>query len=292
MLKSILVMILFFVGGANATPTEVEQRIAYTSSLNSMASIVMNWYGSLISSNEAISFVTTSEQWAKYRVQYPDDISQIHITSTDLTKLNGSDNYQFKVNALITYHSDDGEHSKLISETFIFQVITLAKPVIRSITRDKAEQATTVHTIEFNRSYYKAREFAYAWLAYLDGVDMMKPTLYAKQWLDKATYSMEIGDKKEQGSVSSTLAKRQQYLNRGGHLLHSLNVKPLEGKPNHFILELMLEWKGINQRGQLVLAKIHQQIEYKILENNSWQVQSIKEQHLLPDIAPWVELLC
>jgi hypothetical protein len=293
-MKSILVMILFFVGAALAapTPTEVEQRIAYTSSLNSMASIVMNWYGSLITSNEAVSFTTMDGQWDKYRSQYPDDISQIHITSTDLTKLDNSDKYQFKVNALIAYHSTKGEHSELISETFIFQVSALAKPVIKSITRDKTEQSTTVHTAEFNRSYYKAREFAYAWLAYLDGVEMMKPTLYAEQWLDKATYSMEIGDKKEQGSVSSTLVKRQQYLSKGGHLLRSLDVKPIEGKPNIFILDLILEWKGVNQVGKPVLAKIHQQIEYEILENNSWQVQSIKEQHLLPDIAPWVELLC
>jgi len=291
-MKSILVVILFFVGAVFAAPTEVDDRVEYTTSLNSMASIVMNWYGSLIKTNQPVSFTATEQQWDKYRAQYPNNITQIQIKNTDLTKMDGSDKYQFNVNTYISYNDSAGEYGELVSETFIFQVATLAKPIIKKITRDKTEQTTAVDTTEFNRSYYKAREFAYAWLAYLDGVKDMQKTIDAEQWLAKANYSMEIGGGEVTGAIASTLATRQQYLTKGGHLLHSLDVMPIAGKANSFMLDLILEWKGVNQTGKPVLAKIHQQIEYKILDNNAWQVQSIKEQHLLPDIAPWIGLLC
>ena len=291
-MKSILVMILLFVGAATAAPTDVEQRVEYTTSLNSMASTIMSWYGSLISSNEPVSFSATDQIWDDYRSRYPEKITQIQITSTDLTKLDTSNNYQFNVQSLVTNKTNDGDHSQLINETFIFQVAPLTKPVIKNLSKDKAEQTKAAQTSEFNRSHYKAREFAYAWLAYLDGVASMKSTIYADQWLDKASYSMKIGGEEIEGSVSSTLNKRQQYLAKGGHLLHSLDVKKQDNKPNTFILDLIVEWKGVNQTGKPVLAKIHQQIEYTIQKDNSWEVISIKEQHLLPDIAPWIGLLC
>ncbi len=292
-MKSILAIILFFVGAVTAAPTEIDDQIEYATSLNSMASNLMNWYGSLISTKEQISFTEIKRVWDDYRSRYPENITQIRLTGTDLTKLDESNKYRFEVKSLITYnHHTNGEHSQLINETFIFQVTPFAKPVIKDISRDKTEQAKIAQTSEFNRSHYKAREFAYAWLAYLDGVESMKSTIYANQWLDKASYSMKIGSEDVQGSVSSTLTKRKQYLAKGGHLLRSLDVKKLENKANTFILDLVVEWKGVNQAGKPVLAKIHQEIEYKIQKNNSWTVISIKEQHLLPDIAPWIGLLC
>lgn len=284
-------MILLFVGAAEAAPTEVEQRVRYTSSLNSMAAIVMNWYGSLITTKTPESFTAIENQWSDYRSHYAENITQIKITSTDLKKLD-TDKYQFQVKSLINNKNPDGKHSELLSETFVFQVGLLAKPVIESVVRNKAKQTKTPLMAEFNRSHYKAREFAYAWLAYLDGVDAMQSTIYLEQWLNEASYAIKIGSNKEQGSIVEMLAKRKQYLTKGGHLLHGLKVKKLDTQANTFILDLVLEWKGVNQKGKSVLAKIHQEIEYTVQENNSWKVKSIKEQHLLPDIAPWSGLLC
>ncbi|PHS69528.1 MAG: hypothetical protein COB23_06130 [Methylophaga sp.] len=291
-MKFVLLIILFCVGTVSAVPAEVDDRVEYTTSLNSIASIVMNWYGSLITTNENVSFAATEKKWDLYRSYYPHNMTQIHITETDLTKVEGSDNYQFSVDSLVSYKNTTGEHSQLISETFIFQLLPFAQPIIKSISINKVEQKEVVHTIKFNRAHYKAREFAYAWIAYLDGVEMMQATIYADQWLDKASYSVKIGGDVIQGSVATTLAKRKQYLAKGGHLLRSLDIKKIAGKSNTFILDLIVEWKGINQTGKPVLAKIHQEIEYKIQDNNAWHVISIKEQHLLPDIAPWAGLLC
>lgn len=293
-MRSIFLMMLFFAGAVGAAPVEKVDRMEYATSLNSMASTIMNWYGSLIRNNEAVSFIPTEQRWQPYRAQYPNNISQIHITSSNLIKLDSSDKYQFKVNALISHHNADGQYSELITETFIFQVALLAKPVIKNITRDQTKQVPltkTDLTSEFNRNYYKAREFSYAWLAYLDGVMDMQSVIDAEQGLDSATYSMKIGGKEVQGSVASILAKRKQFLAKGGGLLRSLELKKIANKPDLFMLELIIEWKGVNFTGKPVLAKIHQQIEFS-LQNNMWKVQSISEQHLLPDIAPWVGLLC
>lgn len=289
-------MILLSAGvAAVAAPTEVDDRIEYTTSLNSMAARVMKWYGSLISTEERVSFSATEKVWDDYRSQYPENITQIKITSTDLIKLDetdrsASDQYQFNVNSLFTYKKSDGDHSELLSETFIFQVGSFTRPVIKNISRIKTEKTETSETSEFNRLHYKVREFSYVWLAYLDGVDVQKSGIYADQWLDQAIYSMKIGGKEVQGTVVEILAERKQYLTKGGHLLRSLDLKKI--KNNKFRLDLILEWKGINKDGKPVLAKIHQEIEYQLQEDNSWKVISIKEEHLLPDIAPWTGLLC
>ncbi len=291
MMKSIALMVLLSVGVAVvAAPTEVDERVEYTTSLNSMAATVMNWYGSLISPEERVSFSATEKVWDDYRSRYPENITQIKITSTDLIKHDELYQYQFKVNSLVSYTNSDGEHSELVSEIFIFQVEPFAQSIIKNISRVKIEKTEVAQTSEFNRSHYKAREFAYVWLAYLDGVDVFKSEMYGGQWLEHAMYSMKIGGEELQGSVTETLAERKQYLAKGGHLLRSLDLRKIEN--NKFILDLILEWKGINENGKSVLAKIHQEIEYQLQEDNSWKVISIKEEHLLPDIAPWTGLLC
>lgn len=290
-MKSILAIILFFVGAvAMAAPTEVEQRVKYTTSLNAMASTVMTWYGSLIAvSPEQVSFQATSSKWSEYRSQYPEHITQIHIKSSDLTSLESKDDYQFIVNSLISYQDDTGAHTQSVSETFIFHVPLLAKPVITTISNRTSQQVATTHTSKYNRSYFKAREFSYAWLAFLDGVEESKP-----QGLNNAQYSMTMRGKETLGSITHTLSRRQHYLTTGGHLLRSLNIinNVKKSDADTYVLDLILEWKGVNHKSTPVLAKIHQEIEYKILDDKSWSIITIKEHHLLPDTAPWIELLC
>ena len=274
---------------AMAAPTEVEQRTAYTSSLNVMAESVMNWYGSLVSvSPEHTPFQAIPDKWDEYRSQYPKHITQIQIKSTDLTPLSSKNEYQFSVNSLISYQ-DDGAHTQSLHETFLFTVPLLSGPIIKNISRSMLEDVAISHTLKYSRSYFKPRKFAYAWLAYLDGVDA---AFNASKWLDTAQYSMTMRGKETIGSIAYTLAKRQHYLTKGGHLLRSLDVKKVKGKVNTFVLDLVIEWKGENHKGTPVLAKIHQEIEYKILADKSWSIITIKEHHLLPDTKPWIELLC
>ncbi|NOQ94648.1 MAG: hypothetical protein GQ547_08465 [Methylophaga sp.] len=290
-MRSILLLILFFVGAAvNAAPTEDQKRIEYTSSLNAMASIIMNWYGSLILVDEESSFSKVDAKWDDYRFRYPQNIKQIQITSTDLTKLDDSNLYQFEVNSLVQYQDESNNKSLERKERFIFHVPLLSKPIIKRVETSQSEHVQGMHTTEFDRTYYKPRQFAYQWLAYLDGVNLLP--IDAEQWLHSANYSMTIGGDVLNGSITTLLEKRQKYLAQGGHLLRKLGNKKVDGKDNTYVLDLIIEWKGSNPSGKPVLAKIHQEIEYEIQKDKSWKVLSIKERHLLPDIAPWVGLLC
>jgi hypothetical protein len=187
--------------------------------------------------------------------------------------------------------------NKLLHEIFLFQTSDSGKPEIKQITRripnienstnGDAGQATT-----FKHQYYKIREFTYAWLAYMDGVKAMGSHINIDYWLDKAFYSVNIGDFELDEKVASSLPKRNQYMGKGGHLLRSVTTKMVEDKPHHFELDIIIDWKGTDPSGILAIAKINQVIQYKVLEDGSWVVLSIKEKHLLPDLQPWQKLLC
>ena len=46
----------------------------------------------------------------------------------------------------------------------------------------------------------------------------------ADNWLNQASYSLEIGNDETKGSVDQVLAKRAKILFKGGHLLRTLDV--------------------------------------------------------------------
>ncbi|PCJ33213.1 MAG: hypothetical protein COA90_00845 [Gammaproteobacteria bacterium] len=278
-IKSIFITSLLLVGVVSATSTEVEHRVEYTRTLNSMAAVLMNRYGNVLNS-DAIDSV------------YPEKVTGLKITKTDLIKLDLNE-YSFNVQSKLTYIQDDSMQAKALDETFIFHIGPLGQATITSKVRNKETSIEVMSLAKFNHDHYQTREFAYTWLAYLDGV-VLDNSIKDKPWFDNAEYTVKIGSKEIQGSILSTLAARKAYLFKGGHLLRELEVKvkALEGSDDVFILDLIIDWQGVNAAGKSVLAKIHQTITYQLEEHNQWNVISIEEEHLLPDIAPWQNLLC
>ena len=311
-MKPLLQIVLFMaclVGVASiAAPTKIEDRHEYSTSLNTIAYIVMDWYGSLITNNSSTSnknaieveFNTTNsrDRWLEYRSQYPLNITQILITHTQLLKLN--DEYQFNVSSKINYKNNKNEiQTQSLKETFLFSS-NLTSPTqaqsyissLKNISLLERDETTPLNTEGYDREHYKVREFVYAWLGYLDGLSNLSPGMYGDEWLNKANYSLLIGADKILGSVEEVLSKRNQTLAKGGHLLRTLDVIKPTADDNTFVINLILEWKGLNYTGNHVIAKIHQELKIKIKEDKIWSVISIKEKHLLPTIAPWVGLLC
>jgi hypothetical protein len=179
---------------------------------------------------------------------------------------------------------------------FLFQTSDSSKPEIKQITRRtpnlENNTSDSSQTSVFNHQYYKSREFAYAWLAYMDGVEAMGSRINTDNWLEKAKYSVKIGDFELDEQVVSSLQKRNQYMGKGGHLLRSVTAKVVDGKPHHFELDIIIDWKGTDPSGVPAVAKINQVIQYKLQEDGSWIVLSINEKHLIPDLQPWQKLLC
>ncbi len=287
--------------------SKTDQRIEYAVSLNSIASTLMNWYGSLITTNnshtgdeqgniENIRFTLINQSWKEHRAAYPKKITSIQIMNADMVKQDFPGKYQFEVEILITYMQSDKSKNKLINEIFLFQTSDSSKPEIRKITKLepglKKITSDVNHTAAFKHQFYKSREFTYAWLAYMDGVKAMGSQINIDSWIDKAIYSVTIGDFELNGQLVSLLQKRNQQLGMGGHLLRSVITKVVEGKPRHFELDIIIDWKGTDPSGIPSIAKINQVIQYKLQEDGSWVVLSIKEKHLLPDLEPWQKLLC
>lgn len=287
---------LLCAGAVCSAPAQEVNRFKHASSLNSMVSVVMNWYGSLIQSNELMYLQTEDSNlinWNRYRSKYPNSITDIEIDSTDLTKLNENNDYQFKVQTIVfnTNEGGDQQHQTL-TERFVFNVPFLGRPIIKTVNKKQGELTVSEQKNNVDDTYFRARQFSYAWLAYLDGVRTMTDFMDENDWLEKATYSLKIGSLDITDSISSTLLKRQEYLAEGGHLLRSIDIQKTKVMENSLTLNLIIEWQGENANGKAAIAKIHQEIDIKILKNNSWEVLSIKERHLLPDLKPWQGFLC
>jgi len=292
---------------SSSEDSKTHERIEYAVSLNSIASTLMNWYGSLITINNTqtgeqqgnvanIRFTLTNQSWNDYRTVYPERITSIQIMSADINKQNSPGQYQFEVEVLMTYMQSGTPQNKLIHEIFLFQTSDSSMPEIKQITRltSHIEKSTsdTSQIATSKRQYYKSREFVYAWLAYMDGVKAMGSRINIDYWLDRAFYSINIGDFELDEQVISSLQKRNQHMGKGGHLLRSVTAKMVEGKPHHFELDIIIDWKGTDPSGIPTIAKINQVIQYKLQEDGSWIVLSIREKHLLPDLQPWQKLLC
>lgn len=324
-IRLITFMTFFFVGVANSAPTKIEDRAEYSTALNSSAAIIMNWYGSLITEHDesrngientknkailsdTINFDTPNfdthnigDQWSEFRSQYPEVISQIVITGTEISKLNDTDAYQFNIKSNITYkaHNDSTNETKTLAEShydsfvinksLLFQANELP---IRNITKYENKKTKSLELSQYNRSHYKVREFTYAWLAYMDGIDTLQALMNAESWLKSAPYSLKMGNMKIETSVREALQKKKELLAKGGHLIHSINVIKDETQADTFVIDLLLGWKGTNEAGKPVIARINQKIKIKINADKSWKVISIKEKHLLPIIAPWMGLVC
>ncbi len=284
---------------------KTDERIEYAISLNSIASTLMNWYGSLIITNNSqtgeehtniVDISRSYPSWEDHIATYPENITGIKITSADLNKEDSPGLYQFEVEVLMTYIQSDTYLNKLIHEMFLFQTSDSSKPEIKQITRStpNIENSTSdsSQTSVFNHQYYKSREFAYAWLAYMDGVKAMGSQINIDSWFDKANYSVKIGSFELDEQLASSLQKRNQHLGKGGHLLRSVTEKAVDGKPEQFEIDIIIDWKGTDPSGIPAIAKINQIIQYEIQEDGSWLVLSIKERHLLPDLEPWHKLLC
>jgi len=193
---------------------------------------------------------------------------------------------------IMNYKKNYKQYTQKRSETFVFSNLLSSHPKIELSQLDSQKEIDFRSIKAYTRQHYKLREFVYAWLSYLDGVDTFKPVMNAHTWFEKAIYNLNMGELQLSGSLEEVLSKRKDTLFKGGHLLRSLKVRKRKGSKNHFILDLIIEWKGKNAQGKVVSARIQQALTVHIKKDKSWEVITIQEKHLLPIIAPWMGMLC
>ncbi|WXU00529.1 MAG: hypothetical protein Ctma_1254 [Catillopecten margaritatus gill symbiont] len=242
-------------------------------SINSSVATVMDWYVQLLSKNPQGELLN----------QYPQNIQQIKVIKIKFIDTKQVNKHQFNVELLLTHKDLDKPVSKIINETIVLHLSSKI-PKVEKIIKDKERVVATLNNQDRNQLYYQQRRFIYAWLAWMDG-DQSRVPIAGKQ----SNYVVNIAGNQIQGNVFSALEKRSQYLHKGKHLLHSMEVKALGD--NTFAFNIIVEYKGVNANNQKVIAKIRQNIRAK-LNHNTWQIITIKEKHLLPDIAPWIGFVC
>ena len=286
--RFIVLLLLGVVGVANAAPTATTNRAVYSRSLNSIASVVMGWYGHLIDGDQTITFKTAPSWAGVEHAHYPKHIKQILIRSTQMKAL--TDAFQFQVIVDINYEKNHTNYTETLNETFLFNDILTQQPVIKTITLNSKENTDYYNVEGYDRYHYKVREFTYAWLLYLDGITRFKPVMNADLWLETANYTLDMGSLKMADSIPNVLKQRHKLLREGGHLLKSLKVNSTAN--NQFNIDYIVDWKGVNASGKATIARIHQILTIHLNKKKQWEVISIKEKHLLPVIAPWMGMLC
>lgn len=116
MFKFSVILWLLVTGMAHASSESSLAHQNYTVKLNSMAAIVMDWYGSLLI-NKPHTFLKPLHTNLS---EYPKQIKLIKITQTSLVSLDTFDQTQFIVEVAIK--KDDLKSSKIhhLSDTFLF----------------------------------------------------------------------------------------------------------------------------------------------------------------------------
>lgn len=267
------IRIITFVGLLSVTTVFSTTLSVNNFSINSSVATVMDWYAQLLSKNPQGELFN----------QYPQKIQQIKIIKIDFIDTKKVNRHQFDVQLLLTYEGADKPISKIINETLVLHLSSKI-PRIEKIIKGKEKMVATLSNKDRSQLYYQQRRFIYAWLAWMDGEQSRLP-IAGKQ----SSYVINIAGNQIQGNVFSALKKRSQYLYKGKYLLHSMDIKALGG--NAFIFNIIVEYKGVNANNQSVVAKIQQNIHAQLI-NNTWQIITIKEKHLLPDIAPWIGFVC
>jgi len=295
--KYFLLVVLAFnlqtVVNASTLSVEVEQHVIYTQSLNSMASKLMSWYGSLIMPTRDIRFQPIDKFWQIYRNKYPKNISEIEIIKTDLQRSSSVEgNYTFKVSTAVSHSNGEQVVQKYLDEQFEFNILMNNVAVIMSVNSNSSEtielENKNISSQTFDGLHFKSREFAYAWLAYLDGAETASTIVRP----EKANYEIQVGSININKPLLMALQERKQFLAKGGHTLRALELIEVADRPHSYQLDLTMTWKGVNSKNKAVIAKINQKIELKTMADGRWGIISIKEKHLLPDVTPWQDLLC
>ncbi len=255
---------------ASDNSIKVQQRpvIEESKDLNKAISSVMQWYMNAL-------------KLKANKLYYPEHIQNIQILDAELLT-ESRDNIVLKI--WISYLKSGKTKIRQIKENFVFD-FNKSNHFIKLNELSSKDIYSNVSLEKYDADYYQQRSFAYAWLALMD--DSSDSTL-PKKVFESTHYQLEIGDQRFTGSLLNTLNKRISLMGNGKHFLRSISAQAIG---NNLQLTLISSWRGISPSNKPSIAKIEQIIELeKTL--NGYQILSIKEQHLLPDIAPWEKMLC
>lgn len=265
--------------------------LAYAQSLNTTAALVVNWYGSYIDDERYPIKPLFSETFQNnHQSSYPTSIKGIRLEKANLTTTENG--LQFSVSGQIQFDKNGEIYQQPLDDRFQFRGRTPTEITALTTTLGDDVVGVTDGSRLNDKGYYQSRGFAYAWLAYLNGVDSTAAWINLTDWQDSVDYQLTIGGLNTQGTLADTLKKQREQLGNGRYLLREMTVnRPDKQNPNHGTMILFVDFVG-EEDGIPTLGNIEQVIEYQVDNNGNWKVIKITEKHLLPNPQPWQKILC
>ena len=279
MLKVLLITLLLYSQLGLAVTLNPVQRERFTRSVNVMASQVMFCYKNILlltPSQKAVKL----PYWRTFRRQYPNKINTIEITKTDLKENKKANEKQF----IVWINLANKLSKQTRKDVFVFK-----QNQLMSVNSQMVNKKAFTANKKYNSDYFQYREVAYTWLAYLDGA---KLSASERVSLESSQFNLHIGTKTWQGLTKKVVNLRKKNLFKGGHTLRSVVLNKVLSSKNRKVIDLIVQWQGVDENGTSVIAKIKQTLAYKINKNHTWTLLTINEKHLLPDTEPWMGLLC
>ncbi len=200
--------------------------LIYAQSLNATAALVMNWYSSRMSNKQyPIAPLFTDDVQKKYQGDYPDNLIGVTLEKADLITTDNS--LTFSVSGQLQFDKNGEIYQKPLTDSFQFQgkdstQITNIQSINITPT-DDVIGVTDKHRLN-DKGYYQSRGFAYAWLAYLNGVNNVASWINLADWQQTVDYQLTDRGNTEQGSLTEMLKKSQQQLGSGRYLLKKMTV--------------------------------------------------------------------
>ncbi len=284
-----LTAILFVLAAQAADDSFDSDTLAYAKSLNTAATFVMNWYGRHID-DERYFIKPLYRQELNRESQYPDSIIGISLDNAALKTTENS--LIFSVKGNLQYDKNGEIYQRPLDESIQFKGL-IPNDIQSLITSPNTDVVgvTDGHQLN-NKGYYQTRGFAYAWLAYLNGVEQAGSWIDLDDWKTTVNYQIDAAGFQVNGNISAVLPKHQQQLGKGRYLLREMKVNRSDkNDPNRGVMILAIDFSG-EENGIPTVANIEQTIEYIVQADGSWRIIRIVEKHLLPNPQPWQKILC
>ncbi len=271
--------------------------LSYAQSLNTTAALVMNWYGNHIddpmnNGKYPIKPLFTDNFQKKYQTAYPDNLIGVTLEKADLIATDNG--LTFSVSGQLQFDKNGEIYQKPLTDSFQFQgkdssQITHIQS-IKITTSDDIVGVTDKHRLN-DKGYYQSRGFAYAWLAYLNGVKNVASWINLADWQNTVEYQITDRGNSEKGLLTDTLKKHQKLLGNGRYLLKKMNVIREDKTPHQGTMTLFIDFVG-EEDGIPTVGNLQQTLEYEVDEKGNWKIIRIIEKHLVPNPQPWQEILC
>lgn len=260
----------------------------YGKSLNSVAVLVMGYYGFLLSKTDNRgAYLLTDSLTLSVDDEMRSELTGITINDAEL--ISDADKLIFRVDATLQYQRNQQLYQQDINEDFTFNGDNPTE--INAVTRlNDGDVLAIVSQSQLNDlNYYQQRQWIYAWSAYLNGVKTASDWL-AQSDLAATNYQLIIGKPRFDGTLADGMLEQQKHLGDGQYLLRE--VKPLASNDkDRPIIALYFDFKG-QKNGTAVIANIEQTIRYQRVSETQFKILSIVEKHLIPNPQPWQKILC